>query len=1204
MRTLRNSLWPRSGRRANLRRWLIASGVTLICFSALFFRASTHAQSRTSKRARQTSTEREKKGRTATLLRRHENEPLQEDVEGRENWFWFQRMYPFNDLPDDARRKAWDARPIDKGPRTEAVTWQAIGPVSTSSAFVSNWGTTSGRVSAIAIAPNNPQLLLIGSPTGGLWRSTDGGVNFVPVADNLTDVSIGSIAFAPSNPQIVYAGAGDGVNRTYFGAGVLKSTDGGQTWARISDSTLPTFSVVRQVAVDPNDPNTVYAVQYNRINTTTNSTLASGFFRSTNGGVSWTRTLAGLFRNMAIEPGQPQNLFLAARRVDPTNAATPPGIYRSANGGQTWSLVYTAPTQTTSDIRVAVTPADAQRVYVYHGGANGGALQLRVEVSNDGGNTWSDRGARTDIDREQFNYNTYIFVSPADANTIYVGSRDTFKSTNGGTSFTNIMGNFAAPTFVDYTPDLSTTHPDQQTVAFAPNDANTVYFGNDGGLFKSSDGGTTLQSLNGTLSLTQFVGYAVDPTDASRTYGGTQDNGSQRRQAGTSQWREVDGGDGGNFVVDQLTPSTVFSTYIYGSITRFTNFGATRDQGVGNNAKFGEPPDDQNPRISFYPPFVGNGVDSKLYLGTWRLFISTNRGNSWNAPAGMTDLTNGDPDVLSAIGVARSNTNTIYVGSSGGNLQVSTNEGASWTDISAGLPNRSITGITVSRTDPATAFVTVSGFGSGHVFKTVNTGGAWTDISGNLPNIPTNCLLVDPQNANTIYVGTDVGIFISTTGGNTWASFNNGLPPVVVTKLVASGNTIQAGTYGRGGYQLNDVGTLPTVQFNAANFTVSEGAGVATVTLTRTGTTTSSSSVAYATSDIAGSQNCNVFNGYASSRCDYLTSIGTVSFAANETSKTLSIPIIDDSYFEGNEFFTITLSNSSGATLGTTSTTTVTITDNDSATGANPIDQARFFVTEHYYDFLNRQPDSSGLAFWINEIASCGSNQACIELKRINVSAAYFLSTEFQQTGYLVERLYKTAYGDGSGASILGGAHQLVVPVVRFSEFLPDTQQIGQRVVVGQTGWEAVLETSKQSFTAQFLQRSRFAAAFPTTMTPPQFVDKLNTNAGNVLSATDRATAIALFGGAADTSNATARAQALRQVAENSNLVTNEFNRAFVLMQFFGYLRRDPNSGPDTDYTGYEFWLAKLNQFNGNFVNAEMVKAFITSTEYRQRFGP
>ena len=149
-----------------------------------------------------------------------------------------------------------------------------------------------------------------------------------------------------------------------------------------------------------------------------------------------------------------------------------------------------------------------------------------------------------------------------------------------------------------------------------------------------------------------------------------------------------------------------------------------------------------------------------------------------------------------------------------------------------------------------------------------------------------------------------------------------------------------------------------------------------------------------------------------------------------------------------------------------------------------------------------------------------------------------------------------------------------------------------------------MLENNKQSFANEFVQRSRFATSFPTTLTPTAFVDKLNTNAGNVLSAGERATSIALFSGANDTSNATARAQALRQVAENSTLVTNEFNRAFVLMQFFGYLRRDPNTGPDTDYTGYDFWLAKLNQFNGNFVNAEMVKAFITSVEYRTRFGP
>jgi len=178
------------------------------------------------------------------------------------------------------------------------------------------------------------------------------------------------------------------------------------------------------------------------------------------------------------------------------------------------------------------------------------------------------------------------------------------------------------------------------------------------------------------------------------------------------------------------------------------------------------------------------------------------------------------------------------------------------------------------------------------------------------------------------------------------------------------------------------------------------------------------------------------------------------------------------------------------------------------------------------------------------------------------------------------------------------------VPVVRFSEFLPDTQQIGSGVVVGATGWETVLENNKQAFTNDFVQRSRFTTAFPTTMTPAQFVDKLFTNAGVTPTTTDRTAVINEFGTATTTSDVAACARALRDVAENATLNTQEFNRAFVLMQFFGYLRRDPNSGQDTDYTGFDFWLTKLNQFNGNFVNAEMVKAFITSTEYRQRFGP
>jgi hypothetical protein len=269
--------------------------------------------------------------------------------------------------------------------------------------------------------------------------------------------------------------------------------------------------------------------------------------------------------------------------------------------------------------------------------------------------------------------------------------------------------------------------------------------------------------------------------------------------------------------------------------------------------------------------------------------------------------------------------------------------------------------------------------------------------------------------------------------------------------------------------------------------------------------------------------------------------------------------------------------------------------DSGATLSANPIDDAQFFVRQHYSDFLNREPDADGLVFWTNEIASCGTDQQCIEGKRINDSAAFFLSIEFQQTGYLVYRIYKASYGDVPGSPV----------PVRLNEFLPDTQQIGQGLIVNQAGWEQVLENNKQNFTADFVRRSRFTSAYPTSLTPTEFVDNLYMNGDVTPSASDRADAINEFGSASTTSDPAARARALRRVGENSTLAQQEFNRAFVLMQYFGYLRRNPNDPPEPtlDFQGYNFWLNKLNQFNGNFINAEMVKAFITSTEYRQRFG-
>ena len=394
------------------------------------------------------------------------------------------------------------------------------------------------------------------------------------------------------------------------------------------------------------------------------------------------------------------------------------------------------------------------------------------------------------------------------------------------------------------------------------------------------------------------------------------------------------------------------------------------------------------------------------------------------------------------------------------------------------------------------------------------------------------------------------------------------------------------------------IATPPSqIQFNSASYTPAENHSSAAITVTRTGNTTSMGSVNYATSDTAGDSNCNVVSSAASSRCDYQITVGRLNFAPGETSKTIDVFLVDDSYDETNEAFTMSLSNvsGSGAGLGSPSTTTITITDNDSATTANPIDNASFFVRQHYIDFLNREPDVTGLAFWTNQITSCGSDAPCIEIKRINVSAAFFLSIEFQETGYLVYRFYK------AGHATIG----MPVPV-RYAEFIADTQQIGQGVIIGQAGAEQRLEANKQTFALDFVLRLRFLQDHPTSDTPAAFVDELYLNAGVTPSASERTAAINEFGGAPNTVDTMARTRALRRVADNSTLKQQELNKAFVLMEYFGYLRRNPFDPPEPtlNYDGYNFWLNKLNQFNGNFVNAEMVKAFLVSGEYRHRFGP
>lgn len=378
------------------------------------------------------------------------------------------------------------------------------------------------------------------------------------------------------------------------------------------------------------------------------------------------------------------------------------------------------------------------------------------------------------------------------------------------------------------------------------------------------------------------------------------------------------------------------------------------------------------------------------------------------------------------------------------------------------------------------------------------------------------------------------------------------------------------------------------VRFSASTYNVQENLTFITVTVLRSGDVSGAGQVDYITDGVTASQSS-----------DYTFAHGTLFFAANETSKDVDMLISEDIKVEGTETFTLTLSNNFGVLLGSPSTASIVINDDPIEGGANPINFIDIYVGQHYHDFLARQSDSSGQAFWENQIFSCGSNTACIDERRVNVSAAFFLSIEFQQSGYFVIRAHKAAFGNAKSNP-------------RYFPFLHDQRRVVAGVVVGSGNWAAVLDANRQAFLLEFVSRPEFISNFPQGQSGSVYVDNMFANEGVIPTAAERQTAINAYG----TGNALGRAAALKSVIESNTVFNAQYNSAFVLMQYFGYLRRDPDDPPDNNFGGYDFWLAKLNQFSlpgedlrdervalNRVKRADMVKSFIDSGEYRIRFG-
>jgi len=799
-------------------------------------------------------------------------------------WFYNQRAYPFGRIPPDARLKALrqlddmlvrQGKLVRRPDGTVAVPaeaaaaaaganpWTPIGPQPTDSRF---FGLTSGRVTALAVDPTDANTAYLGGAQGGIWKTTDGGANWTPLTDDQASLAIGSLAIDPNSCspgpcKIIYAGTGEenfSVD-SYYGAGVLKSSDAGNTWTRLGAGVfVGPFSGgfspgggarIGAFAVHPTNSQILLAgVQ---IFLSADTGTSSGIYRSTDGGSTWTQVLSGAAGVEVLF--DPTNGNVAYAALGTTGGDPQNGVYRSTDGGQSWSRVTNTgnvlPTGTAlGRIALAIAPSTPSTLYASiqdPRSATFGSL-LGMFKTTDGGTTWSKLTV-PDYCRDQCWYDNFVRVSPTSASIVFVGGSAAstgflLRSTDGGNNWSDFSSGGGV-----------LLHVDQHALAFSAG-GSRLYVGNDGGAYRT-DNPTAVSiswlNLNSTLNITQFYpGHSIHPSSQFIGFGGTQDNGTQKF-TGSPLWTELTCGDGGWTAIDPSVPSTVYAAC--------QNIDVRKSVFDGNRNTF-FPSDSgitQTDRSAFIPPMVIDpSTPQRLYFGTFRVYQTTNGASSWTAVA--NDLTgtgsgSSGPDV-STIAVAPSNSNVVYAGTDNGRVAVCQTAGSAapgcWQDVGTGLPNRAVTQTAVDASDTSghTAYVTFSGFSGctgcdnlGHIFKTINAGAAWLPISGNLPDTPVNDIVIDPDVPNTLYVGTDIGVFVTNDGGLTWSPMSTaspgvpGLPRVTVLslKLREPSRTLRAATHGRGVWDFQ-LGNLTAFNLSSISPT-SKPSGSAGFTLTVNG---------------------------------------------------------------------------------------------------------------------------------------------------------------------------------------------------------------------------------------------------------------------------------------------------------------------------------------------------------------------------------
>ena len=710
------------------------------------------------------------------------------------------------------------------------LAWRFLGPAPIPISALTSY---SGRVSAIAVDPTNPNIVYVCAAQGGLYRTLDGGLTWTPLLDNALTLAMGAVAVSPSDPSIIYVGTGEAAfsQDSFLGVGVYRITNAnsaspvvaGPLNMGVGGSDVFTGRSISEIVVHPTNSNIIFVSTTQGAsgvgNGGGNPTPLRGVYRSTNAlaanplferltvstAVGGNRAIS----DMAMEPGNPNRLFVSL--VDTGNNAGDAGVYFTSNAldaNPTFTRVLAiGDSSVNGRSELAINKVGSTvTVYASTGVAQGTVYKSTYDSNNPGTPSFTQTVANL-FCTPQCWYDQAIAVDPTDANRVYLGGspRVVFAiSTNGGTTFT--QSNLGL-------------HVDTHAITVAPSNPNIIYFGSDGGIWKSTNGGLNWQTLNNsTFSATQFQSIALHPIDRHYTLGGTQDNGTQFLAPDGITWVQSDGGDGGYAAIDQNSPTinnvTAYHTYYNQTNTLIGFSRATTTEPSGdpqwggflgcnnNNSNNGIACSDS---VLFYAPMVlGPGTPNTLYFGTNKLYRSANMGTT------MTAVSQTLPTAISSIAISKQNDNVRIVGLAGGGVFATSDGSTTLNDVTGPIPIRFVGRVAIDPNNANTAYVTLTGYGLApgqHVWKTTNLNAAtptWTVAGNGIPDVPVNAFVVDQGNSQQLFAGTDIGVFRSVDGGANWTSFNEGLPRVAVFDMDIQRvhRVLKIATHGRGIWEM------------------------------------------------------------------------------------------------------------------------------------------------------------------------------------------------------------------------------------------------------------------------------------------------------------------------------------------------------------------------------------------------------------------